>query len=427
MSSAISALVKQKAHQLGFDLSRIIALAEAPHFDFFQAWLERGCAGEMGYLQRYLDKRRRPALLASAGQPPLRTMIVLAVDYHQTELPYEILGDPSRGVIAAYARGADYHELIRPLLPELDVEIAAWSGRRTPGKCLVDSGPVLERDWAQLAGLGFIGKNCCVIHPRLGSWLLLASVLVPEGIEADPLQPLESIHLDPHGLIAGLPWEGDYSAWQIPSGGGGGSDPGTCGRCSRCLAACPTGAFVGPYTLDARRCISYWTIEAKGSIPRELRPLFGSRIFGCDICQDVCPWNRRLPDRTPHIAGLAARAEQSAPPLLEGFAEVSPYWLVDDAFAARFAGTPLVRHGRSGMLRNVCVALGNWGSVEALPALEKALIDRSPVARAQAAWAVGQVLRKNRGLDQAGGLLNARLEVEVDQAVIEEIRLALHA
>ncbi len=425
MSSALSDQIKQKAQHLGFDLCCILAIGEAPHFDFFQAWLEQGCAGEMAYLQRNLDKRRRPALLAALSRPPLRTMIILGVDYHQAELPFEVLGDPSRGVIAAYARGADYHELIRPLLHELDAEIAARSGRTTPGKCLVDSGPVLERDWAQLAGLGFIGKNCCLIHPRLGSWLLLASVLVPEDIQPDPLQPLETIRLDVHRLVAGLPWDGDYGVWQVPPGGGINSDPGTCGRCSRCLAACPTGAFAGPYVLDARRCISYWTIETQGSIPRELRPLFANRIFGCDICQDVCPWNRRLPERAPRIAGLAARAEQSAPPLLEGFTEDNPYWLVEDAFAERFAGSPLLRPGRSSMLRNVCVALGNWGSPEALPALEQALTDRSPVARAHAAWAVGQVLRKNRGLSRATALLDSRLEVETDQAVSEEIRFVL--
>jgi epoxyqueuosine reductase len=425
MPLPLSTRIKHKARQLGFDLCRIIPVGEAPHFDFLTAWLERGNAGEMAYLLRNQDKRRHPATLASANQHRLRTMIVLAVDYSQVELPAEILADPSRGIIAAYARGEDYHELIRPLLYELDAFIAAESGRSVPGKCLVDSAPLLERDWAQLAGIGFIGKNCCVIHPRLGSCLLLASVLVPEEIDYDQLQPLESIILPTESLTAGLPWTGDYGRWQIPEMDGDGAAPGACGRCSRCLAACPTGAFVGPYHLDPRRCISYWTIEAKGGIPRELRPLFGNRIFGCDICQDVCPWNRRRGANQPGIPGLAAREEQSAPALLEGFAEADPYWLVEEAFATRFSNTPILRPGRNGMLRNVCVALGNWGSPQALPALARALENGSPLVRAHAAWAVGEVMRKNRGLVQAVELLEVSLDVEEEQTVTEEIRLAL--
>ncbi len=424
MDRSLSTQIKQKARTLGFDHCRIVPTAEAPHFEFFQAWLARGSAGEMTYLLRNQEKRRCPAALASANQNRLRTMIILGVDYHQVGLPVDILADPSRGIIASYARGEDYHEQIRPLLYDLDAFIAAESGRTFPGKCLVDSAPLLERDWAQLSGLGFIGKNCCLIHPRLGSWLLLACVMVPEEIDPDPSQPLGSISLPVESLIAGLPWDGDYGEWKIPAAEEDGADPGTCGKCSRCLAACPTGAFVGPYHLDPRRCISYWTIEAKGSVPRELRRLFGNRIFGCDICQDVCPWNRRKIFRQPGIPGLTARAEQSAPPLLEGFAETDPYWLADEAFTARFQGTPILRPGRSGMLRNVCVALGNWGSADSLPALAKAAADRSPVVRIHAAWAVGEVLRRNRGLTEAGELLDDLLNRESDPAVIEEIHLA---
>lgn len=424
MIPSLAFQIKQKAAQLGFDLCRIVPVGEAPHFDFFAAWLARGNAGEMAYLLRNQEKRRFPAALASANQHRLRTMIALAVDYRQAELPLETLADPSKGIIAAYARGEDYHELIRPLLYDLDRFIAVQTGRTVPGKCLVDSAPLLERDWTQLAMIGFIGKNCCIIHPRLGSWLLLASVLVPEEIDPDPSLSLESITLPAESLIAGLPWEGFYGEWRIPDSQGNDSSPGTCGKCSRCLSACPTGAFVGPYHLDPRRCISYWTIEAQGAIPRELRPVFGSRIFGCDVCQDVCPWNRRRKVRLPGIPGLAARAEQSAPPLLEGFDDANPYWLVDELFADRFANTPILRPGRSGMLRNVCVALGNWGSVDALPALSRALADSSTVVRVHAAWAVGQVMRKNRGLVQASELLDACLAVESDPTVIEEIRLA---
>lgn len=422
----LNSKIKQKARQLGFDLCRIIPIGEVPHIEFFDTWLAQGYAGNMTYLQRNLEKRRNPGLLASANQRRLRTMIVLGMDYHQPDLPFEMLSDPSRGVIAAYARGEDYHELIRPLLYELDTFIAAQTGRKTPGKCLVDSGPVLERDWAQLAGIGFTGKNCCIVHPRLGSWLLLATILTPERIDTDATQPLENLTLDAGSMIAGLPWDGDYGSWQIPSSESeSGEEPGTCGKCSRCLAACPTGALVSPYLLDARKCISYWTIESRDCIPRELRPQFGNRIFGCDVCQTVCPWNQRLKESALGVTSLQARAEQSTLPLLEGFSSGNPYLLEEEAFAARFAKTPLLRAGRSGMLRNVCVALGNWGSIEALAVLVAALEDRHPVVRAMAAWAIGEVARKNRGLRQAFDLLTARLVDETDTHVLEEIQQSL--
>ena len=295
-ASELSAAVKAQAHQLGFSDCRIVPIGDAPHAAFFESWLAAGRAGEMQYLARNVAKRRSPALLAEPGQAPFASMIVLGVDYHQYDLPAEIRDDPSRGIIASYAWGDDYHELIRPLLYELDAYIRSVSGRTTLGKCLVDTGPVLERDWAQAAGLGFTGKNCCTIVPGQGSWQLLAVVLVPEVLAPD--LPLAA------------------AAQQAP----GRTRPPTCGQCTRCLHACPTGAFVAAYDLDPQRCISYWTIEAAGDIPLPLRPLFGNRIFGCDICQEVCPYNRRLGERTPLLAGLHAQAHRVAPPLLEGFA-----------------------------------------------------------------------------------------------------------
>jgi epoxyqueuosine reductase len=422
-------LVKHKASILGFDLCRIIPVGEAPHFEFFEAWLAQGCAGKMGYLERNTEKRRLPVLLASANQGLFRSIVVLAVNYYQRGLANEHCNDMSRGVIASYALGEDYHDLIRPLLNELDTYIAEQSGRTSPGKCLVDSGPVLERDWAQLAGIGFTGKNCCTIHPRLGGWLLLATVLVPEEIEADATQPVESITIDARRVIDGLPVDGKYGAWLIRNEMIGGRtekvSTGSCGKCSRCLTACPTNAFVGPYYLDPRRCISYWTIEAKGSIPRELRPLFRNRIFGCDVCQEVCPWNRRLAERKTSITGLQPRAENKWLPLLEGFNDANPYWLVEEAFTIRFDKTPMLRAGRVGMLRNVCVALGNWGNLEALSVLRKGIEDQDLVVRAHAAWAVGQVILKNGGCEEGLKMLEARLGVEEDESVREEIGLAL--
>jgi epoxyqueuosine reductase len=418
--------IKQEAHRLGFDLCRIISIGEAPHFDFFTAWLEQGCAGEMTYLQRNAEKRRVPSKLASIRQAPIRSMVVLAVNYCQDSSEENDSGDSSRGIIARYAHGKDYHDLIRPRLHQLDAFIARQTGRTSQGKCLVDSGPVLERDWAQLAGIGFTGKNCCTIHPCMGSWLLLATVLVPEELEPDSSQLDESLEMDASRIIGGLPVRGDYGSWQIPVPMDIGEDitekTGTCGACSRCLAACPTRAFVGPYYLDPRRCISYWTIESRGSIPRELRPMFGNRIFGCDICQDVCPWNRRLKNREPSIPGLQLDHYQCTPPLLEGFNPKNPYWLDDNVFTAHFAGTALLRPGRRGMLRNVCVALGNWGALEALPALSIALEGAEPIVRTHAVWAVGQVIRKNGGTE-GEQLLKSRLKIETDANVIDEINI----
>ncbi|GIK75488.1 MAG: epoxyqueuosine reductase [Chloroflexota bacterium] len=413
--------IRRAADSLGFDLCEFAAIGAAPHADFFDAWIDAGRAGEMSYLERNRDKRRFPALLAEAGAPPFQSMIVLGVDYRQFDLPPEIRDDPSRGVIASYAWGDDYHEIIRPLLYELDAAIRAQTGRTSMGKCLVDTGPVLERDWAEVAGLGFTGKNCCTIRPGIGSWLLLAVILAPEvlveegGREGEQEKGRGGDRKTP--LLHNSQFTIHNSQLSIhPSP--------TCGRCTRCLDACPTSAFVAPYDLDPRRCISYWTIEARGVIPRELRPLFGNRIFGCDICQEVCPYNRRLPARTPRLDGLRALHSRVAPPLLEGFASTHPYWLDPRAFSEHFARSPLKRPKRVGMLRNVCVALGNWADTAAVDALALALADVEAIVRVHAAWALGRILAKWR-YERAATLLTTALLHEEDDRVCEEIRLAL--
>ncbi len=430
-SQHLQAAIQTYAFDLGFDLCRFAPVEDALHADFFAAWVNAGRHGEMAYLARNVEKRQHPELLASGDEPPYRSVIVLAVDYHQADLPPEIRSDPSRGLIASYAWGDDYHELIRPLLYELDAFIRHQSGRTTLGKCLVDTGPVLERDWALRAALGFTGKNCCTIHPRLGSWLLLATILIPEELVNDAVNDAENATrsfrtIPPEPVLRGLPGDGDYGAWPIaltPA-----APPrqvlATCGRCTRCLDACPTGAFVGPYHLNPAACISYWTIETQLPIPRELRHRFGNRIFGCDICQEVCPYNSRLAGRGPRIPGLAAQAGRLAPPLLEGFAPESPYWLNDDAFASHFRRSPIKRAKRYGMLRNVCVALGNWADPQALPALQAALNDPRPEARGHAAWALGRVL-KQHGTPFAKEALLAQRERETDDWVCEEIARAL--
>ncbi len=435
-SSHLTHRLKAEAQRLGFDDCRVVPVEQASHADFFERWLDLDRAGEMAYLERHVDKRRDPALLLE--DDVARSLIVLAVNYHQFDLPPALRDDPSRGVIASYAWGDDYHEIIRPLLYQLDEFLRAQSGRTTQGKALVDTGPVLERDWAMRAGVGFTGKNCCTISPAgstKGSWLLLATLLVPEVLDYDPApQPNQPTNVTPDEVAQGLPPNQNVGSWSLPRD----EDihnyqlkiknspfaAATCGQCTRCLTACPTNAFSGPFHLDPQRCISYWTIEARSPIPRELRPLFGNRIFGCDICQEVCPWNSRLPDRTPLLDGLRARDERVAPLLLDGFSDENPYWLDQAAFSAHFRRSPIKRAKRHGMLRNVCVALGNWGDGATVEPLITALADPHPLPRGHAAWALGQVAQK-RGDARIGGALEAAKPRETDAWVQEEIGLAL--
>lgn len=399
----------------------------------------------MTYLEKHVEKRRYPATLAESTGGDFHTIIVLGVNHHQFPLPPEIKYNPSLGIIASYAWGDDYHEIVRPALYALDAFIGETTGRKSRGKCLVDTGPVLERDWAQATGLGFFGKNCCIIHPRLGSWLLLATVMVPEILEPDPPpEVLSTKSLPPEAVIKGLPPEQEHGRWSFPLHSSAfdanenqrdcvvqARQPpaprvGTCGRCTRCLDGCPTDAFVGPYHLQPTLCISYWTIESRSPIPKTLRRSFGNRIFGCDICQELCPWNLHLAERSPMMGGLLAQAERVAPPLLEGFQSDTPYWLQQDAFGQRFRRSPIKRARRAGMLRNVCVALGNWADPVAVNALSIALKDDEALARGHAAWALGEIRRRHH-VESVDPLLKSALNSEGVDWVQEEIRQALRA
>lgn len=394
--TALTRLVRQTAVELGFELVGIAAAGPTPHYARFLYWLATSRHGDMHYLQRGAGQRADPRWLL----PETKSVIVLGTSYARGEMPDPAAGDPSRGRMAAYAWSDDYHEVLKPLLFQLDATIRQATGRSTLGRAYVDAGPILERSWATQAGLGFIGKNTCLIAPRLGSWTFLAALLVPEEMAVDaPALVVEGSASD------SSPEQGPR--WRV------GQAMTTCGGCRRCLEVCPTRAFVEPHVLDARRCISYLTIELRGPIPRQLRPAMGNWVFGCDLCQVVCPWNRRYA-RPAGLPALELRPDMIAPQLLDLLA------LDEAAFRRRFHRSPVRRAGRRGLLRNACVAAGNWGDPVAVPALSEALNDGDALVRGHAAWALGQIPTSQSRL-----ALQRRAEHEAEPYVLEEIGLAL--
>jgi len=367
--------IKAEATSLGFRLCAITRPAPPYHFDIFKGWLNREFHAGMAYLssERSLHFRANPAHLF----PECRSILVLAAAYPEIKPAH----DPALGIIASYALAKDYHLTLVEALKELHQHITAIIGRPFLSAAYTDSAPILERDLAWQSGMGWIGKNANLISPRIGSFFLLAELFTDLDLEPDP----------------------------PPVGG-------HCGTCERCLQACPTACILPDRTIDSRRCISYLTIENKGSIPAPLRPLIGRRIFGCDICQAVCPWNTRHRDA---LTGglLEARSDLANPALIEAMA------LSETGFKMKYRGTPIMRSKRSGFLRNVCVALGNSGDEQALPALSTAL-ERDPevLIRSHAAWALGQFSSK-----QARDALKAALLTEPDPGVKEEILAAVSA
>ena len=375
-----------RAHELGFDLVGIVPAHPPTGASRYTDWLANGCHGEMAYLARPGAIARRQDL--SLALPGVRSVVAVAINYHSTTPAPDLCADPSRGVIASFALGNDYHDLLTPRLGELGALIEAEAGQRVAYRAYADTGPILERDLAAAAGLGFIGKNSNLIYPRLGSWLFLGELLLTVD-----LPPTAAIPNQVNGPVRAVPG-------------------GTCGSCTRCLDSCPTGALVAPYVVDARRCISYLTIELKGPIPRELRPLISNRIFGCDICQDVCPWNQRFAQPTAEAA-FQPRPGLIAPRLLELMA------LDGEEFRTRLSRSPVGRAKRRGLLRNVAVALGNWGDQAAIPALTTVLRDPEPLLRGHAAWALGRI-----ATPEARRSLEQPLTTEADDWVREELQAA---
>lgn len=330
------------AADAGFDLCRFAAVGRAPHHAALDRWLSDGCHGDMAWMKRTQAQRNEPALVL----PGARTVIVLAMNYLSQDTPRP-KGSASRGRIARYAWGEDYHEVIGTRLEALGRLLAAQGGCQ---RHFVDGGPVLERDWADECGVSWHGKSTMGINPTLGTWFFLATILTT--LEFEPDERL----------------------------------PDRCGRCTRCIDACPTKAITEPYRLDARRCISYLTIENKGPIPEEFRRPIGDRIFGCDDCLDACPWNRFA--QASRVAQLQPRADILQRPLRDFLA------LDAQGFKSLFRGSPILRAKRRGFLRNVCVALGNVGDEDDLPALKRALEDPEELVREHAAWAIGEIERR---------------------------------
>lgn len=370
--------VRQKAHALGFDLVGITPAQPSPTLDAYVAWVEAGMQGSMGYLARPDRIARRRDL--NVIVPKAASILLIGRDYRSIDVPDEILNDPLRGRIASYAWGLDYHDILTPRLKQL----ATWFTQQSPyslnQRVYVDTGAVLERSHAQQAGLGFIGKNTMLIHPRRGSYFFLGEIITTL----------------------------EFDAYDTPQRAT------MCGSCTRCLRACPTDAFPRPYVLDARRCISYHTIENKGWIPRELRASFSNWIFGCDVCQEVCPF-QRFSQRSQEPAFYPPDWQRIAP-------ELADVLVLDEAqFLANYAQTPLARPGRERMVRNACVAAGNSRSETLLPVLTRCLHDSSAMVRGHAAWAMAQIN------PQAARLPLERMLNDPDESVATEARALLEA
>jgi len=337
--------IKARARELGFELTGIAAANEAESFDRLCAWLDAGHAGEMSYLHRHRQARRHPQSIF----PGVRSVVMLGINYKPAEEERPSLALPAcqlTGQVARYARGEDYHQVLRDKLNAL----LAWIQQEFPGtsgRGVVDTAPLLERDFARRAGLGWFGKNTMLLNRRLGSYFFLAALLLDLPLTPDP----------PHATSH-------------------------CGTCTACLDACPTAAFPAPGVLDSRRCISYLTIELKGELPQEAREQLHGWVFGCDVCQEVCPWNRKAPaGQEPR---LQPRPGMSALPLLE-LLSLSP-----EEFRQRFRDTALWRSKRQGMIRNALLLLAASQDRQAIPACQNCLNDPDPVIRATARWALQQ-------------------------------------
>jgi epoxyqueuosine reductase len=354
-STEITAVVMRAATEAGFDLVGVTPANDAPELEYFPRWIAVGHAGEMKYLEaRDEQGRLKRASLAHAA-PWARSVVVCAINYN-TAQPYSTdvseteESEKGRGWISRYAWGRqDYHDAVMPRLRQVETALKnAHGAGDLITRCYVDTGPVVERVVAKYAGIGWIGKNTCLINQKIGSWLFLGVILT-------------SLDLEPE-LGLGVP------------------APDRCGTCTRCIDACPTDALIAPYQLDSNKCIAYLTIEKRGAIPEDLRSGMGRHVFGCDICQDVCPWNRKAPATT---AAEFQPRQELVNPALDWLAGISA-----EEFRAAFRGSPVRRAKRAGLRRNAVIAMGNGGDRKFLPRLEKLAADEDEVVSQSAAWAI---------------------------------------
>lgn len=366
-SAEITATVMRAATEAGFDLAGMAPVEDSPELEYFPRWIADGHAGEMKYLEARDDQGRLKRASLAHAAPWARSVVVCAINYntaqpYSMQTPEDSAKRESRGWISRYAWGRqDYHEAVMPRLRRVEAALRdACGSDDLMTRCYVDTGPIVERVAAKYAGIGWIGKNTCIINQKMGSWLFLGVILTS----------LE--------LAAGLP------------------APDRCGSCTRCIDACPTDALIAPYQLDSNRCIAYLTIEKRGAILEEIRSGMGRHIFGCDICQDVCPWNRKAP---------ATKADEFAPraelvnPALDWLAEIGA-----EEFRNTFRGSPLRRAKRAGVRRNTVIAMGNSGDRKFLPLLEKLTADEDEVVAESAAWAVRELgaIQIKKDADRSG-------------------------
>ena len=343
----VNAMVKRAADEAGFDLAGIAPASDQPELKYFPKWISAGHAGEMKYLEARDDQGDLKRASLGRAAPWARSVIVCAINYN-TDHPYSTeVKDPDRGWISRYAWSReDYHDGVLRRLKQVEAALHQAVVGTYPDlvtRSYVDTGPIVERVFAKYAGVGWIGKNTCIINQKKGSWLFLGVILTSLELEPD-----------------------------LPA-------PDRCGTCTRCIEACPTDAILAPFQLDSNRCISYLTIEKRGPIPEDLREGMGRHVFGCDICQDVCPWNRKAPvSSAPDFAPRAGLVN----PALAWLAEISA-----EEFRETFRGSPIRRAKRSGIRRNAIIAIGNSGSADFLPLLEKLSSDENELVAESARWA----------------------------------------
>jgi len=368
-SKSLTDALKEEASRLGFDLAGACPAIAPPRIEAFRRWLAAGHAGKMRYLADRAEAYEHPRHVLDG----VRSILMVAANYRTVEPAPTRRG---QGRVSRYAWGSDYHDVIHARLRSL----AKFHRRLTPKasvRGVVDTAPLMERDFAQLAGLGWIGKNTLVVSKQFGSWIFLAALLTSEPLDYD--EPFDAGH---------------------------------CGSCRACLDACPTGALVEAYQLDARKCISYLTIELRTSVPPDLREQEADWLFGCDVCQEVCPWNGR---------GPTTDEEAFQPTPHTNPAELAALFRLDDAaFRRRFRGTPLWRSRRGGLLRNAAIVLGNRPDAGAIEALVRGLNDVEPLVRAASAWALGRYAEP-----AAQEALQERSALESDPEVRQEIQAAI--